>query len=902
MVREIDARLDAATEEGAVPDDAAAATRGEQLSEAAAAVSEGLPGDHRVEVASLDTETGNAAVVVSSDAEARSGAYVERALRHLQQIGPALGFGATQAPEYVADASDQATSAGAVAVHLRQHYKGIAVYDAAQTVRFAEDGGIAEVAGRAVTVAEDLPVAPVVSPEAALRAAASHVAAGSDDTADVPVDPFGQSMADPGLDLSEFTPVLRTSGADRPDRPTTFDAPPFPHAVTVALMWLPVGGSLRLCWHTKLNVPGGAVWRVMVDATSGEILLATRLTQAVGGRASVVLRAGAAPTEVRMPRELTSYGPPVPTGLPAGFPEDWLLDTSTRGTAVEAVVASSGSTVSGTASGTGSSRTVVFDHAAGTTNALVVNLFALCSTMHDLLYLLGFREADGNFQADNHGRGGRAPDSVLAMVHPGAVWGTANMGTPPDGSRPTMNMGLVTSTNRHTALDPDVVFHEYAHGLSNRLVGGPLNDAALEAVQSRGMGEGWSDFFACVALGKSVVGDWVVNRPVGIRGHRYDDAFPDTYADLGTGRYVGSSPHNLGELWCACLLAASRRVGAWPMAQIVVDALKLTAANPSFLAGRDAVLLAAKQYATARGADPAELAHRLWEVFAAYGMGPAARTGGANVLTGVVADFEVPPAPSVRATVRAEAAPRLAVPDANRAGVSSVLRLPHAGEATSLRVGVVVAHPYVGDLLVSLTSSRGLLVRLHDRRGGGADDLRTTWSSDGNPGLAGLVGQPVGGDWTLAVADHAPRDTGSFESWWLEVGVAEARPVLQGETIAGMTIPDADPKGVTSELALAGTGTASAVMLEVDITHSYIGDLQVTLVGPDGTQARVHDRRGGAGDNLIGTWTSGDGSGPGTKLNAFIGKPAGGTWKLVCVDRAGQDVGKLNRWRLSVTT
>ena len=40
---------------------------------------------------------------------------------------------------------------------------------------------------------------------------------------------------------------------------------------------------------------------------------------------------------------------------------------------------------------------------------------------------------------------------------------------------PIMNMGLVTSTNRHTAFDSDVVFHEFMHGVTNRLVGGPLN-------------------------------------------------------------------------------------------------------------------------------------------------------------------------------------------------------------------------------------------------------------------------------------------------------------------------------------------------------------------------------------------------------------------------------------------
>ena len=68
-------------------------------------------------------------------------------------------------------------------------------------------------------------------------------------------------------------------------------------------------------------------------------------------------------------------------------------------------------------------------------DALVVNLFAFCGVMHDVLYLLGFREADGNFQLDNLGRGGRPSDPVLAHVHPGPVWGTANMGTPADGER-----------------------------------------------------------------------------------------------------------------------------------------------------------------------------------------------------------------------------------------------------------------------------------------------------------------------------------------------------------------------------------------------------------------------------------------------------------------------------------
>lgn len=887
MVREIHARLAAGGEQPERLDDA----RRDALHEAASSISDRLPGDHRVEVASFDAATGNAAVVVSSAAAPQQGSYVARALRHVQDIGSALGFSAVQAPEYVADPSDQATSTGAVAVHLRQQYKGITIYDAAQTVRFRADGSLKEVAGRAVTVADDLSVSPTVTAEGALRTAAAHVAEG-DDPDDAPIDQFGEAMVDPGLDLAGFEPLARTSGADRPDHLATFDAPPFAHTVSVSLMWLPVDASLRLCWHTKLNVPGGAVYRVLVDATSGEVLLATRLTQAIAGRADVVLVAGGAPAPVTMPREAASYGAPVPEGLPAGFPEDWLTEASTRGTSVEAVIAPS-TLVSGTLS----SGQVVFAPAAGSSERLVINLFALCSSMHDLLYLLGFREADGNFQADNHGRGGRAPDSVFALVHPGAVWGTANMGTPADGSRPTMNMGLVTSTNRHTALDADVVIHEYAHGLTNRLVGGALDDTSLEAVQSRGMGEGWSDFFACIALGKNVVGDWVVNRASGIRKFRYNDTFPDTYADLGTGRYAGDSVHNLGEVWCATLLAAARQVGAWPFAQIVVDALKLTAARPSFLAARDAIILATRQFATARGDErPEVLVGTVWRVFAGFGMGPGARTDGPDVLTGIVADFEAPPAPDGATVVRAEANPALAIPDNDRVGVLSTVTVPAAGFISAAAVTVAVAHPYVGDLVVALLAPWGARVSLHSRTGGSADDLRQMWDDAGHAEVAALVGHPCGGEWSLSVSDHAARDTGTLEGWSLELGVTEARPLLEGEVVAGVAIPDNDDEGITSELVLDSAGTISSLTLGLDITHTYVGDLQVTLTGPDGTTAHVHDRVGGSADNLIATFAS-DGGGT---LAELVGKPAGGAWKLTCIDRAGRDVGKLNRWRLAV--
>jgi extracellular elastinolytic metalloproteinase len=530
-------------------------------------------------------------------------------------------------------------------------------------------------------------------------------------------------------------------------------------------------------------------------------------------------------------------------------------------------------------------------------DGLVVNLFGLCGSMHDALYLLGFREADGNLQSDNLGRGGRASDALLARVHPGPVWGTANMGTPPDGRAPTMNMGLVQSTGRHTALDSDVVYHEYTHGLTNRLVGGALDDSSLDDVQSGGMGEGWSDYLACTLLGKIVVGDWVVNDSAGIRQFPYDEQFPDNFGDLGTGRYVDDNIHDIGEIWCATLMSLSRRLDTWTCAQIVVDALKLTAGNPSFLAARDAILLASRHYAQARGDSQAEadaFVHSAWEVFARYGMGPDAKTNGPT-LSGIVADFEPPPRPGAAATVSASAEPRLAIPDNDARGVSSELTLPDAGPIHDLALSVDITHTYSGDLEIWLVTPGGRRVDVQSRVGGRTKNLKATWRFADLEGLSALRGMPPFGRWILHVADRAPVDVGTLNSWSLSADVAETRPTVSAGVAPGLAIPDNKASGIRSELTLAADGTISALRLDVDITHTYVGDLEVTLHGPGRRRAKVHARGGGETDNLVTSY----GSDTGEPLVNFVGKPAKGTWSLQVADWAGRDVGRLNRWSLT---
>jgi Fungalysin metallopeptidase (M36) len=172
-------------------------------------------------------------------------------------------------------------------------------------------------------------------------------------------------------------------------------------------------------------------------------------------------------------------------------------------------------------------------------------------------------------------------------------------------------------------------------------VGGPMNVNALSAPQSGGMGEGWGDYVACSLNNVTVLGNWILNNTAGIRAFPYDSNFPDHFGKLGTGRY--NEVHNNGEIWCATLMEMNRRTDKSLAMQLVVDALKLSPANPSFLQMRDAIVLALDHMLTAgriNGPQRDAAWQGIWGAFAKFGMGPQAASNGAQ-LNGIVADFTV---------------------------------------------------------------------------------------------------------------------------------------------------------------------------------------------------------------------------------------------------------------------
>lgn len=741
--------------------------REEEIRALASEVSDRLPGAHRLRVTSFDEATGGAEVVASESAPAEKGDYVRRALDHLQRISPALGLTEGQAAEYSADPTPQRTSSGMISVHVQQRHQGIPVFQAAEVVHFAPDGALQATVGASVQVDRDLEVATALDVEEAVLAAARHVAEPDPDEEEV--DAFGEPLPAQRVDLEGFEPRVMTSFADQADRRTVLAAGPFGEEIRAGLVWFPLGDGLRLAWEVMITMPEHAsAYRTLIDAASGEVLYCKQLVHSVAARVNVFKVDGAGAREAAdCPLPLGDYALPLRDGLPAAFPEDWVETDRTVGNSADAHLGPVGASLRGT----NQAGTLTFDPASSTgDDQKVLNIFYYNCFMHDFFYLLGFDEASGNFQRVNFGRGGRAGDPVDARSHPGPVRGTANMATPADGRSPIMNMGLVESTNRHTAFDSTVVYHEFTHGVTNRLVGGPLNDRALEAPQSGGMGEGWGDYVACSINDVDVVGSWVVDRPGGIRGFPYDGDFPDGFGDLGTGRYT-SSVHNIGEIWCATLLEMNRAIGKALGLQLVVDALKLSPSTPSFLDMRDAILAALDAMLSAGQLGAAEHAgHRreIWRVFARFGMGVGARSNGAFV-SGIVASSEVPEETVVE-RIDLTAEPDLEIPDRDLAGVRDTVDVERSGTAARVAVGVEIPHTFIGDLEVAITSPGGTQAIL--QRATGADpsnDLVRTWTSDDTESLRALVGEAVEGTWELAVADLFSRDRGRLAKWRLEI-------------------------------------------------------------------------------------------------------------------------------------
>ena len=242
--------------------------------------------------------------------------------------------------------------------------------------------------------------------------------------------------------------------------------------------------------------------------------------------------------------------------------------------------------------------------------------------------------------------------------------------------------------------------------------------------------------------------------------------------------------------------------------------------------------------------------------------------------------------------------PDLAIPDNNAAGVRSTIQVPEDVSIASIKIGLTIAHTFIGDLRVTLATPWGATIELHPKgQGGNTQNLDVTYDEAMLPALATLRGRSSRGAWTLSVQDLAPQDSGRLQRWGLNLGAAAALPnVVILKESPGTAIPDGSAAGIERPLNNVQAFTLASVEVAVEISHTFIGDLEVSLVSPAGTQVPLHARVGGSSRDLNATYTAATTP----ALAALAGQPAGGVWKLRVADREAQDVGKLNGWRLTL--
>lgn len=532
-------------------------------------------------------------------------------------------------------------------------------------------------------------------------------------------------------------------------------------------------------------------------------------------------------------------------------------------------------------------------------NAAITNLFYWTNIIHDVAYQYGFDEASGNFQHNNYGKGGVSNDPVNAEGQDGSGTCNANFSTPPDGSRPRMQMYVCNT--RDGDLDNNVILHEYGHGISIRLTGGPSQVNCLQNQEQ--MGEGWSDFYGLMltmepgdsGADSRGVGTWLIGEGPGgpgIRVHPYSTNFgvnPHTY----NGIKAAVAPHGVGEIWATMLWEMTWEIMATESFDpdiyngtggnnvalaLVTEGLKLQPCSPGFVDGRDAIIAA--DNALYGGAHICAI----WEAFARRGLGYSASQGSSGSKTDGTEAFDLPPS------------------------FSSLDVIDEACLSDGIQTGLSGGNPAGG---------------VYSGTGVTDDGNGTTFTFDPSIGGPGLVTV------TYMVNDFC---TGAPTTLTDDIDVTNNPPEIicvgsglipmngSQSSSAGGAIPDNSSSGVTVTMNVTEDVSIKDLNVNLNISHPWVGDVIVSIKSPAGTSAIIVDRPGRtssgygcSGSDILATLddeaatpvenecsssvpTINGSFIPNNPLSVFDGESTIGVWELKVSDVASGLTGTLNSW------
>lgn len=449
------------------------------------------------------------------------------------------------------------------------------------------------------------------------------------------------------------------------------------------------------------------------------------------------------------------------------------------------------------------------------------------------------------------------------------------------------------------ALALDIVGHELTHAVTSRTA------RFVYAEEAGALDESFADYFGVMVSNQDEIFDWKMGEGV-YTPFRSGDALRDLsdpskhnqpdhmndFLELDPGEQPDSDKNDNGYVHsnsgipnkAAYLTVAGGKhhgittegIGRDKAEQVYYLAMTsyLSSATDSrwtFMQARYALLNACRQLHGDTGSEYATIKN----AWAAVGVGEPADT------------FSI---------IRNEASPNLPIPDNDATGVESVLHIDEQGLLKDINIGVAIEHSYIGDLRVVLKSPTGESVVLHDRQGGSNHDLVETYDFDSYPSLNTFSGDTVQGDWTLIVSDNANVDTGKILFWELEFSIEKLeKKEVTKEAKPNQQIPDNNPDGVESQIEIIEAGKIVRMDVPLDISHTWIGDLNVTLVSPSGIKVDLHNRSGRSRHDIKVTYSTATDE----AMLGFINSEIQGNWQLKVVDNVSRDTGTLNSWGIN---
>ena len=119
---------------------------------------------------------------------------------------------------------------------------------------------------------------------------------------------------------------------------------------------------------------------------------------------------------------------------------------------------------------------------------------------------------------------------------------------------------------------------------------------------------------------------------------------------------------------------------------------------------------------------------------------------------------------------------------------------------------------------------------------------------------------------------------------------------IQGSNNTPVNIPDDDPKGASSLIRITEAGTVKEVLVTIELTHQFLGDVEIYLQSPGSQQLLLQNRSLGNQTQLQTTYSLLDTP----SLKKLLNQPITGLWQLVAIDNAALDTGTLTSWQLQI--